>query len=62
MTIVDLVDRAIAGGSTKVRLSRNQYRTFVRRVFGKVYLGGADFVLYRGAMIEVLDNITLKEN
>ena len=50
-TIVNLVDRAIDNGTTEVKLSRNQYKTFVRIVFGKVYDEGNDFVIYRGVMV-----------
>ena len=52
-TIVNLVDRAIDNGTTKVKLSRNQYKTFVRIVFEKVYNdeNPNEFVIYRGAMV-----------
>ena len=52
-TIVNLVDRAIDNGTTKVKLSRNQYKTFVRIVFEKVYNdeNPHEFVIYRDVMV-----------
>ena len=52
-TIVNAVDRAIDRGTTKVKLSRNQYKTFVRIVFQKIYNdeNPHEFVIYRDVMV-----------
>ena len=52
-TIVNLVDRAIDRGTTKVKLSRNQYKCFVRCIFQKVYNdeNPHEFVIYRDVMV-----------
>ena len=52
-SIVDMVDLAIDNGTKKVMLSRNQYKTFVRKVFQKVYNdeNPHEFVIYRDVMV-----------
>jgi hypothetical protein len=51
-SLIDAVDRSVDAGTRKVLMSRNNYRTFVRVVYGKVYNGQHDeSVLYRGVIV-----------